>query len=64
MSFQVAQGMCSTSQYLYCSLSYKKAFSYFLGSVTQQKTKGTPAGTLTHGLRHFVPNFSPCVVAP
>ena len=21
------------------------------------------AGTLTHGLRHFVPNFSPCVVA-
>jgi len=22
------------------------------------------AGTLTHGLRHFVPNFSPCVIAP
>ena len=21
------------------------------------------AGTLTHGLRHFVPNFSPCVIA-
>ncbi len=20
------------------------------------------AGTLTHGLRHFVPNFSPCVI--
>ncbi len=22
------------------------------------------AGTLTLGLRHFVPNFSPCVIAP
>ncbi|WP_333973819.1 hypothetical protein [Alteromonas mediterranea] len=22
------------------------------------------AGTLTHGLRHFVPNFSPCILAP
>ena len=22
------------------------------------------AGTLTHGLRHFVSNFSPCIIAP
>ena len=27
------------------------------------KALASLAGTLTHGLRHFVPNFSPCVIA-
>ena len=28
------------------------------------KALASLAGTLTHGLCHFVPNFSPCVIAP
>jgi len=28
------------------------------------KALASLAGTLTHGLRHFVPYFSPCVIAP
>ncbi|AUI84790.1 hypothetical protein TE101_20685 (plasmid) [Alteromonas macleodii] len=28
------------------------------------KALASLAGTLTHGLRHFVPNFSPCIIAP
>ncbi len=28
------------------------------------KALASLARTLTNGLRHFVPNFSPCIIAP
>ena len=49
---------------LYPSLKRKCGVFREKLSIQTLKALALLAGTLTHGLRHFVPNFSPCIIAP